>query len=272
MSDTDGNMLLVTAGFKEEGLNQQADFFPLVVDYQEKYYATGKIGGNRFMKREGRPTDAATLTSRLIDRPIRPMFPKGIINDTQILATVLSSDNSKELGSWGITGASLALMMAGTPFEGPVAGVKICLMNDGSYIYDPNFEDEKTAKLTLLIAGTLDAITMVEAGANEISEQEMLDALVYAHKIIVEICNAQNDFIEKYEAQFGIPTPKVSYNLPDTTLYHKVQDFLTEQKLECLYNKGKKEFQHELDTLDVEVTEFLKQGGDIEGDGDSSFV
>jgi polyribonucleotide nucleotidyltransferase len=117
ISDADGNILLVTAGFKEEGLNEKADFFPLVVDYQEKYYATGKIGGNRFMKREGRPTDAATLTSRLIDRPIRPMFPKGIINDTQILATVLSSDNSKELGSWGITGASLSLLMAGAPFE-----------------------------------------------------------------------------------------------------------------------------------------------------------
>ena len=117
ISDSDGNILLVTAGFKEQGLNEKADFFPLVVDYQEKYYATGKIGGNRFMKREGRPTDAATLTSRLIDRPIRPMFPKGIINDTQILATVLSSDNSKELGSWGVTGASMSLLMSGAPFE-----------------------------------------------------------------------------------------------------------------------------------------------------------
>ena len=272
ISDADGNILLVTAGFKEEGLNEKADFFPLVVDYQEKYYATGKIGGNRFMKREGRPTDAATLTSRLIDRPIRPMFPKGIINDTQILATVLSSDNSKELGSWGITGASLSLLMAGAPFEWPVAGVKIALMNDGSYIYDPTFEDEKVARLTLLIAGTLDAITMVEAGANEISEQEMLDALVYAHKIIVELCNAQNDFIEKYEKRFGIATPKVAFNLPDSTLYHKVQDFLSQQKLECLYNKGKKEFQYELDNLDIEVTEFLKQEGDVEEDGDSSFV
>jgi len=110
VSDPEGNVLLVTAGIKEEGLNESADFFPLVVDYQEKYYATGKIGGNRFMKREGRPSDAATLVSRLIDRPIRPMFPKGIVNDTQIIATVLSSDDSRELGSWGITGASLALL------------------------------------------------------------------------------------------------------------------------------------------------------------------
>jgi polyribonucleotide nucleotidyltransferase len=112
LSDTAGNVLLVTAGFKEEGVNQQADFFPLVVDYQEKFYATGTIGGNKFMKREARPSEAATLISRMIDRPIRPMFPKGIVNDTQIIATVLSSDDSNDLGAWGISGASLALMMA----------------------------------------------------------------------------------------------------------------------------------------------------------------
>ena len=116
-SDENGNILFTTAGIKEVGLNKQADFFPLVVDYQEKYYATGKIGGNRFMKREGRPSETATLTSRMIDRPIRPMFPRGMVNDTQILCNTLSSDNNCELGSWGITTASLALLLAGAPFE-----------------------------------------------------------------------------------------------------------------------------------------------------------
>ncbi len=96
MSDENGNVLFTTAGIKEVGLNEQADFFPLVVDYQEKYYSTGKIGGNRFMKREARPSEQATLTSRMIDRPIRPMFPKGMINDTQIICTVLSNDNNSE--------------------------------------------------------------------------------------------------------------------------------------------------------------------------------
>lgn len=110
-------MLFTTAGIKEVGLNLKADFFPLVVDYQEKYYAAGKIGGNRFMKREARPSDIATLTSRMIDRPIRPMFPKGMINDTQIICTTLSNDNNSEQGSWGITSASLTLLMAGAPFE-----------------------------------------------------------------------------------------------------------------------------------------------------------
>jgi polyribonucleotide nucleotidyltransferase len=272
LSDTEGNVLLVTAGVKEDGLNEKADFFPLVVDYQEKYYATGKIWGNRFMKREARPTDAATLISRLIDRPIRPMFPKGVVNDTQIIASVLSSDNSRELGSWGITGASLALLQTGAPFEGPVAGVKLSLGQDQNFIYEPSFQEEEAALLTLIVAGTLDAITMVEADGKEVSEAEMLKTLEKAHEIIKEICNAQLDFMKVFETQFGIATPKIVYNLPDETLYDIVSDFLSEEKLEVLYNTGKKEFQHALDTLDVEVKSFLLEAGHVAEDTDMSFV
>jgi len=112
ISDENGNVLLVTVGIKEDGLNEQADFFPLVVDYQEKFYATGKIGGNRFQKREGRPSESSILTSRLIDRPIRPMFPKGFINDTQIIASVFSSDGESDIGFYGIIGSSLGLMQS----------------------------------------------------------------------------------------------------------------------------------------------------------------
>ncbi|MDQ7022741.1 MAG: hypothetical protein Q9M97_04360 [Candidatus Gracilibacteria bacterium] len=121
------NILLTTAGIKTKGLNSSADFFPLVVDFQEKFYASGTIGGNRFSKREARPSEEATLASRMIDRPIRPMFPKGIINDTQIIASVLSSDAITDLSFWGIIGASLSLQMAGAPFEGPVSACKIAL-------------------------------------------------------------------------------------------------------------------------------------------------
>lgn len=273
MSDESGNVLFTTAGIKEVGLNEQADFFPLVVDYQEKYYATGKIGGNRFMKREARPSEAATLTSRMIDRPIRPMFPKGIINDTQIIATVLSSDGNSEQGSWGITSASLALLMAGAPFEGPVAGAKIALMDDGSYVFDPDFENEKKARLHLVVAGTLDAITMVEAGANEVNNTEMLDALSHAHEIIKELCNAQLDFLKAFEAQYGeIHAIKPTFNNPDVSLYEKVQAYLTEEKLEALYGKGKKEFQKVLDALDLETKEYLLSEGDYSEDDDTSGV
>lgn len=272
MSDENDNILFTTVGVKETGLNEQADFFPLVVDYQEKYYATGKIGGNRFMKRETRPSEGATLTSRMIDRPIRPMFPKGIINDTQIICTVLSNDNASEQGSWGITSASLGLLMAGAPFEGPVAGVKIALMNDGSYIFDPNFLQEAEARLHLVVAGTQDAITMVEAGANQISNTEMLEALSYAHGLIQELCKAQLDYIADYEKQFGIKQIEPTFNNPDVSLYEKVQAYLTEEKLEVLYGKGKKEFQHELDTLDELTKQYLLDEWDYGEEDDTSGV
>ena len=257
-SDENDNILFTTAGIKEVGLNKQADFFPLVVDYQEKYYATGKIGGNRFMKREARPSDNATLTSRMIDRPIRPMFPRGTVNDTQILCTTLSSDNNCELGSWGITTASLALMLAGAPFEWPVAGVKIVLNEDDSYTYDPNFEQESGAKLHLVVAGTLDALTMVEAWANEVSNEQMLAALEKWHEIVKELCNAQLDFVAAFEKTFGSIEPIIpTLNLPDESLYEKVSEFLSEEKLEILYGKSKKGFQKVLDDLDREVKKYL---------------
>ena len=258
MSDTHGNVLFVTAGVKETGVNEEADFFPLVVDFVEKYYATWKIGGNRFMKREGRPSETATLTSRMIDRPIRPMFPKGIVNDTQIIATVLSANwDSAELGFWGITWASIALMQTGMPFEGPVAWAKVSLMEDWSFIYDPTFEQEEKSVLNVIVAWTLDALTMVEADWKEVSNEQMLATLEFGHKVIKEICNAELDFIKDYEKGFGIPEFTATFNNPDESLYEKVKEFLTLEKLECLYNKGKKEFQHELDKLDEEVKEFI---------------
>jgi len=259
MSDTEDNVLFTSVGFKTEGLNEKADFFPLVVDFQEKFYATGTIWGNRFQRREGRPSDSATLTARLIDRPIRPMFPKGIINDTQIILSVLSANGEKDLGTWGVTSASLGLMMSWAPFEGPVAGIKIIMNSDWSFISDPSVEEEKEAKLNLVIAGTLDAITMVEAWANEVSDEEMLKGLEFAHSIVKEICNAQIDFIADYKEQFGIPEVEATFNKPDESLYDIVKEFLTEEKMEVLYDKGKKEFQKELDKLDVETREFLTE-------------
>lgn len=136
-------------------------------------------------------------------------------------------------------------------------------MADGSYIYSPSFKELEASVLDLIVAGTLDAITMVEAGAKEVSNEQMVAALSYGHDCIKELCAAQNDFMQDYTKQFGISEPKISYNLPDETLYSHVQDFLTREKLEALYNKGKKEFQHVLDSLDTEVAEFLVEKGFI---------
>ncbi len=257
ITDENDNVLFVSTGFKEEWLNEKADFFPLVVDWQEKFYATGKIGWNRFQKREARPSDEATLTARLIDRPIRPMFPKWIINDTQVIATVLSSSGEKELWFLWITGASMGLMMAWTPFEWPVAGCKISMLEDWSYIFNPSSIEEKWAKLTLLTAWTLDAITMVEAWASEVSDEDMVKALEKSHEIIKHICNSQIDFVNEYREVFWIAEAKAYFNVPDVSLYDLVKDYLSEEKMEVLYNKWKKEFQKALNTLDVEVKEHL---------------
>lgn len=136
--------------------------------------------------------------------------------------------------------------------------MKIVLNQDDSYTFDPNFEEEKNAKLHLVVAGTLDAITMVEAGANEVTNEEMLKALAYAHDLVKELCSAQLDFITDYEKQFGeIKKIEATLNNPDVSLYEKVQAFLTEEKLETLYNTGKKDFQIALDALDLETEEYL---------------
>ncbi len=251
------NMLLTTAGIKTKGLNEKADFFPLVVDFQEKFYATGTIWGNRFNKREARPSEEATLASRLIDRPIRPMFPKGIINDTQIIASVMSSDAITDLSFWGIMWASLSLQMAWAPFEGPVSACKIALQEDWNYIFCPTKNQEESAILVLTTAWTTDAITMVEAWAKEVSDEIMVSALEYSHNIIKEICKAQDDYISKYEKIYWIKKIEPTFNKPDESLYVEVAEFLTLEKLECLYNKGKHEFQEELDKLDEETREFL---------------
>lgn len=257
ISDESGNVLLVTAWIKESWVNEKADFFPLVVDYQEKFYATWKIGWNRFAKREWRPSEASILTSRLIDRPIRPMFPKWFINDVQIIATALSSSNESDLWFFWITWASLALLMTWAPFEWPVSWVRIILTNDWKFVFDPSFEEEQNAKLNLLVAWTLDAITMVESSWKEVSKEEMMSWLKFAFELIKSLSNAQNDFIEDYKKIFWIPEIVSFYNLPDETLYEKVAEYLTDAKLESLYGLGKKDFQHELDKLDLEVKEFL---------------
>lgn len=266
------NILLTTAWIKTKGLNLKADFFPLVVDFQEKFYASWTIGGNRFSKREARPSEEATLASRMIDRPIRPMFPKWMINDTQIIASVLSSDWITDLSFWGIIGASLSLQMAGAPFEETVSACKIALQEDGSYIFCPNKEQENSAKLVLITAGTKDAITMVEAGAKEVSDEEMVKALEYSHNIIGEICEAQNTYIEKYKNLYGVRKIEPTFNKPDETLYSEVRDFLTLEKLECLYNKWKYEFQEELDNLDEVIKSFLLEKKLVEEDAELDFV
>ena len=151
------------------------DFFPLSVDYEEKQYAVGKIPGG-FLKREGRPSEKAILNSRLIDRPIRPLFPKGFRNDVQVVTTVMSveQDNAPEIAA--MIGASIALSISDIPFDGPTGSVAVGLI-DGEFILNPTEAQREVSDLSLTVAGTKDAIMMVEAGANEVSEETMLEAI-----------------------------------------------------------------------------------------------
>ncbi|ADY56534.1 Polyribonucleotide nucleotidyltransferase [Syntrophobotulus glycolicus DSM 8271] len=171
------------------------DFFPLTCEFEERLYAAGKIPGG-FIKREGRPSEKATLTARLIDRPIRPLFPEGYQNDVQVVTMVMSVDQDCPTDVSAINAASAALTISNIPFEGPIAGVIVGLV-DGQFVINPTVDQAARSQMYLTVAGTKDAIVMVEAGANEISEEQMLDAMIFAHEEIKKIA----EFIEQYREE-----------------------------------------------------------------------
>ena len=190
--------VILTATVINKKTNLLSDFFPLTVNYQEKLYSVGKIPGG-FIKREGRPTEAATLAARMIDRPMRPLFKEDFKNEVQVINTVLSVDQDCSPELTAMLGSSLATMLSGAPFLGPIAGVKVGYI-DGEYIINPSALELEKSTLDLTVAGTSDAINMVEAGAKEISEDIMLEALMKAHEAIKELCKWQEEII----AEIGV--------------------------------------------------------------------
>ena len=186
----DTAVLVTAVGAKEP--KEGVDFFPLTVDYEEKLYAAGKIPGG-FLKREGKASEKAILSSRLIDRPIRPLFPKGYRNDVQVVATVLSVDMDNAPDCLAMVGASAALHLSQIPFMGPIAGVVVGLV-DGEFVINPNQEQEEKSTLHLTVAGTADAVMMVEAGAQEVPEMVILDAIMFGHEEIKKIVAAIEEF------------------------------------------------------------------------------
>ena len=210
------------------------DFFPLTVLYQEKLYSVGKIPGG-FIKREGRPTDQATLTARLIDRPIRPMFDENFRNEVQVINTVLSvdQDNSPEMAA--LLGSSLALTISDIPFDGPVAGVIVGKIGK-EYIINPTVEQSEQSEIHLTVAGTKDAICMVEAGAKQVSEKDMLGALMFGHEHIKMLC----EFQEKIREEIGKEKVEVELAKIDEELAAAVREFATEKMYEALSSDKKK--------------------------------
>ncbi|MDN2660820.1 polyribonucleotide nucleotidyltransferase [Neptunomonas sp. CHC150] len=194
-----GNQVLCTVVGAKEAKDGQ-DFFPLSVHYQEKYYAVGRIPGG-FFKREARPSEKETLTSRLIDRPIRPLFPKGFMNEVQVICTVMSADKVNDPDIAALIGTSAALSISGIPFVGPIGAARVGFTEADGYILNPNYEQLATSELDMVVAGTSDAVLMVESEAQELTEDEMLGAVLFAHNEMQVAVNAINEL----KAEAGKP-------------------------------------------------------------------
>lgn len=242
---TGDTVVLVTATMAKprEGI----DFFPLMVNYEEREYAIGKIPGS-IMRREGRPRDQATLAARLIDRPLRPLFPDGFRHDVQVIATVMAVDSDNEPDILAMNGASMALMLSDIPFNGPIGGVKVGLV-DGQFIINPTCDEREVSLIDLTVAGTKDAIIMVEAGAKQVPEETMLDAIMFAHEAIKEIV-AQQEAIAREHGK-----PKIEFEakrLPEE-LVQEVRGYCYDRLAEAIRALDKLDRQNQMDAV-VEET------------------
>ena len=247
-----GDTVVLSTAVVSKSANLLSDFFPLMVLYQEKLYSVGKIPGG-FIKREGRPTDAATLAARMIDRPLRPLFPEDFKNEVQIVNTVLSvdQDNSPELTA--LFGSSLATCISKIPFNGPVAAVKVGRV-DGEFIINPTVEQSEKSDIDLTVAGTKDAINMVEAGAREASEDDMLEALMFGHEAIKKLIAFEEEVIK------AIGVEKMEYEKLEITdeLRSEVDSIARDRLDKALRIKDKLEKYSAIDNLEEEVIEKYK--------------
>jgi len=239
------------------------DFFPLSVDYEEKLYSVGKIPGG-FLKREGKPSEKAILTSRLIDRPIRPLFPKGFRNDVQVVATVLSVDQDCTPDIVAMIGSSIALSISDIPFNGPTGSVLIGLV-DGAFVVNPTAEQREKSSLHLVVSGTKDAIMMVEAGGEEIPDSLMLEAILFAHEEIKKVV----EFIEEITAQVGKEKMEVVLFKADEEIEKAVREFATDKMKEAVKTIEKLERMEKMDAVKAETFEKFEElledyGVDIE--------
>ena len=229
------------------------DFFPLTADYREKYYASGKIPGG-YIKREGRPSDRETLTSRLIDRPIRPLFPKDFINEVQLIAYVLSSDTQTQTDVMAINAASAALSISGIPFSGPIGAIRVGKI-DGKFIVNPTFKEIEISELDLVVAGTKSAVTMIEGSAKNLSENEMIDAVVFAHENIKKICGTIEEMAK------AVNKPAIAYEPrpKDSALEEEVRNNYFKDIENLIQFKDKKEREDAVKSIFEKAKENLSE-------------
>ena len=229
-----------------------ADFFPLTINYLEKLYSVGKIPGG-FIKREGRPTDQGILAARLIDRPIRPLFAEGFRNEVQVINTVLSVDQDCTPEMTALFGSSLALTISNIPFDGPVAGVVVGRVN-GEFVINPSAKEIDECDIILNVAGTKDAINMVESGSKEVSEEDMIEAIMFGHEAIKELVKFQ----EEIRREVGMPKIEVELAKLDEDLVNEVSEFATDKMLNAIQIKDKLEKYAAIDKVKDDSVEYFK--------------
>jgi polyribonucleotide nucleotidyltransferase len=254
-----GTVVLITACMSAE-VKEGRDFFPLTVEYQEKTYAAGRIPGG-FFKKEGRPSESEILTARLIDRPIRPLFPKGFLNDVQVMAMVLSSDGENDPDVLAVNGASAALCISDIPFNGPLVCCRVARVSN-ELILNPTYAEWETSDLEVVIAANSKGIVMLESKAQEVSESDYLEAVKFGHDHLNELIHMQEEFIKKY----GKAKAKIEFKKIDPALEAKVEE-LASAKLTELYKLGTKESREEaLHLLAKELIEKLTEEGFLADD------
>lgn len=242
-----GDTVILSTTVVSKTANILSDFFPLMVLYQEKLYSVGKIPGG-FIKREGRPTEAATLAARMIDRPMRPMFPEDFRNEVQVVNTVLSVDNDNSPELTAMFGSSLATCISKVPFDGPIAGVKVGRVN-GEFIINPTPDELEVSDIDLTVAGTKYAINMVEAGAREVSEEDMLEALMFGHGAVKELCAFQEEIIE----EVGVGKMEYEHLEISDELRNEIRTLASDKLDAALRIKGKLEKYAAIDAVKEEV-------------------
>ena len=259
----DLSVLTTVVGAKEA--NEGQDFFPLSVHYQEKTYAAGRIPGG-FLKREGRPSEKETLTSRLIDRPIRPLFPKGFMNEVQVICTVLSTDKKNDPDMAAMIGTSAALAISGIPFGGPIGAARVGFTEEEGYILNPSFEQLKESELDMVVAGTSDAVLMVESEAKELTEDEMLGAVLFAQQEYQAVIQAINELV----AEAGKPAWDWQPAAENTALIERVKGAYQGRISEAYQIAEKQKRNDALSALRAEAVAELS--GDEEGQADAKSV
>ena len=257
-----GDTVVLATTIMNDKAREGIDFFPLLLDYEERLYAAGKIKGSRWIKREGRATDDAILKGRVIDRTLRPLFPDGMRNDLQVTAMVLSIDGENEPDMLAVNACSMALAISNVPFDGPVAGCRVGKV-EGQYVINPTHKQQETSTMDLIVCGTGEHIIMVEMGAKLVTEEEIVEGIKFAQPFLGELVKCQMDFVKQVGKEKSDPI----LVLPHQDVMNKVKELLTEDKMDAaIYVTGKELREENIKKLTKEITDAVKLAlGEIEG-------